>query len=510
MIEKSVSTYLDAPVWYALCFSIAVTCVSALIVHQKRIYSYWSSRNIAGPPPLPFIGNNLNDVSKPLHLLDEWMRDKYGRLVGFYNRTTPFLLVTDVNLINEITVKKFSSFTDRRDFNEHKILVKFLSALPGDEWRRVRSFISPAFTSGKIRAMTQLMLQPIQLSCDEIKNKCRRDDTQAVTIELREYLCALTLDITVRSAFGIEVDTRSDPMVKKHSMRVLKMSRYRTFLANILPQTVKRWINFSIFPIDSIKYMMNLAESIMMKRMKHSSQESHPDFVQVMMNALKESSNGKTPLTMDEATANCLLMLIAGFETTASLLGYTIYCLAHHQQQQDKLRDELKANKQLIESMEPFNNSTGALAYLDCVINETLRMYPPVTRIERIATETVHLSNGLTLEEGTVIALPIYALHYDTSYWEKSSCFIPERFAPENKDKLTAFAFMPFGQGPRNCVGMRFALTEAKLALAKMLLEFKFTPSPLTNWPLHFTDTTYMLAAKQLHVNVQPLHASSQ
>lgn len=504
MIARYFSESIHSTLLSTVYLSIVITCLLAILIRQKRIFSYWSSKQINGPTPLPFIGNNLNDLSKPLHLLDEWMREKYGRLVGFYNRETPFLLVTDVNLINEITVKKFSSFCDRRDFNEHSILTKFLSALQGDEWRRVRSFISPAFSSGKLRSMTQLMLEPISISSEQIRNKC--SNQQITTIELREHLCALTLDITIRSAFGIEAEIRGDPVLMQHSMKVLQMSAYRTFLANLLPQAVKRWLDFSIFPIDSILYMTELAKSIMLKRMNHSSSAGlHSDFMQVMMNAVKQSPSGKLPLTMDQATSNCLLMLIAGFETTASLLTYAIFSLAHHQDVQDKLRDELKKHAHSLNTVEPFAEGSASLQYLDCVINETLRLYPPVTRIERVTREKVHLSNNLTLEAGTVIAFPIYTLQRDPCYWEKSDSFIPERFAPENRNRLTNYAFMPFGQGPRNCVGMRFALVEAKLTLAKLLLAFKFTPSTMSSWPLLFSDCTYLLSKSAVHVNVQPL-----
>lgn len=476
-----------------------------ILSYQRYFYTYWSSKKINGPKPLPFIGNNLNLIFKPLHLLDQSLSKTYGRFVGLYDVTTPVLLVTHVDTINEITTKKFHSFIDRRDFNEHKTLTKFLSALKANEWKRVRSLMSPTFSSGKIRAMTHFMDEPIKLLCDELNLLSKKESP----IELKSLLCSMVLNITARSSFGVELSSTNEQneLTIKHAMEVLTIKRHKSFLAFTLPKFVKKITSFSIFPIESIDFMTNLVKSMMKERMKSIKVNSkYPDFVDLMMEGMKSKPDGLSPLTMEEVVANGLLMLVAGFETTASLLTYTIFCLSHHTQSQEKLRQEL--NTKLNESHDDIDllrESLPSLVYLDSVINEALRLYPPVTRTERIANEDITLSNGIHLKAGTVVAFPIYAIQRDYEYWQDGDSFIPERFLPENKHKIIAHSFIPFHEGPRNCIGMRFALMETKLALAKLIIKYKFLPSHASKWPLNFPDASFLLSQNAVYVNINKM-----
>ncbi|CAG7824445.1 unnamed protein product, partial [Allacma fusca] len=132
----------------------------------------------------------------------------------------------------------------------------------------------------------------------------------------------------------------------------------------------------------------------------------------------------------------------------------------------------------------------NSLEYLDMVISETLRMYPPGGRTERRSTRTYKIPNSdVTLPEGTVVVIPIYQVHHDEDYWPEPSRFDPERFTKENVSKRHPFAYQPFGHGPRNCIGNRFALTEVKLALAQLVLNFKFEPNKHTVIPIKFAST---------------------
>ena len=221
---------------------------------------------------------------------------------------------------------------------------------------------------------------------------------------------------------------------------------------------------------------------------------------------MKNCQNGTSPLTMEEAIANGWLMLVAGFETTASLLTYAIFSLAHHHHFQNKLRNELKnIIKESNCDINFIRESLSSLEYLDCVINETLRFYPPVTRIERIANEDVILSNGLNIKSGTVVAFPIYAIHRDNEYWNEPDSFMPERFLPENEAKIVPHSFIPFHEGLRNCIGMRFALMEAKLTLARLIMNFKFVSSHSSKWPLKFPAASFLLSQSNVYVNVEKI-----
>ncbi|CAF1486731.1 unnamed protein product [Adineta steineri] len=123
------------------------------------------------------------------------------------------------------------------------------------------------------------------------------------------------------------------------------------------------------------------------------------------------------------------------------------------------------------------------LQYLDMVINETLRMYPPVLRLDRVASKDYQLGNYL-IPKGTIIHAPVYPIHHDFETWPEPEKFIPERFLPAEKAKRHPMVFLAFGDGPRNCIGMRFALVEAKLGIVRALRLVEFERSEKTEVPL--------------------------
>uniref|UniRef100_A0A803T491 unspecific monooxygenase n=2 Tax=Anolis carolinensis TaxID=28377 RepID=A0A803T491_ANOCA len=123
------------------------------------------------------------------------------------------------------------------------------------------------------------------------------------------------------------------------------------------------------------------------------------------------------------------------------------------------------------------------MEYLDMVVNETLRLYPVGGRIERDCKNTVEI-NGVTIPKGTVIVIPTFPLHRDPEYWPEPEEFRPERFSKENKETQNPYVYLPFGAGPRNCIGMRFALLVVKVAIVVLLQKHTLRPCKETQIPL--------------------------
>ena len=205
--------------------------------------------------------------------------------------------------------------------------------------------------------------------------------------------------------------------------------------------------------------------------------ESHHTGGNEEFNPYKQSS-GKT-LAEEEVIAQAFVFFIAGYETIATALSYISYELALNQDFQDKLYEEIKS----------IENEKGTidyetllkLPYLDAVICESLRKYPPSARISRIANQEYQLGNtGITLDKGTHVNILVHAIHHNEEYYPGPEKFRPERFLPENRDQIKPFTYLSFGSGPRNCIGMRFALLETKLALAKIITKYKFVKSKST------------------------------
>ncbi|CAG2116959.1 unnamed protein product [Medioppia subpectinata] len=144
------------------------------------------------------------------------------------------------------------------------------------------------------------------------------------------------------------------------------------------------------------------------------------------------------------------------------------------------------------------------LPFLDAVIAETLRLHGPAIKIGRIAAEDYRLGGtGITLYKGQIVEIPIYAIHHSEDYYPNPEKFIPDRFLPENRHQIIPYTYLPFGSGPRNCIGMRFALMEAKLGLAHIIRRFQFTRSPQTEVPIVLLKNSGLTGVKSVVLGIE-------
>jgi len=214
------------------------------------------------------------------------------------------------------------------------------------------------------------------------------------------------------------------------------------------------------------------------------------------------SNIGAKSLTDDEIIAQSWLFLIAGFETTATTLGYISYLLALNPSAQEKLYDEVMSA--VDSDGEISYEDLQRLPYLDACLSETLRLFPPLVRLERIASEDMKLgTKGVTLKKDQMVEIPVYPIHRSEKYYENPDEFKPERFLPENRHKLIPYTYFPFGTGPRNGLGMRFALMEVKLAISHIVMRYRFKRCPKTEVPIEYFNLTQMLTAKSITLGIE-------
>lgn len=208
-------------------------------------------------------------------------------------------------------------------------------------------------------------------------------------------------------------------------------------------------------------------------------------------------------LTEEEIMAQGWVFFIAGYETTATTLTFCSYELALHPEVQDRLYEEVQS---AVDSDGEISYETlSKLPFLDAVLSETLRMYPPVIRLERRAIIGNYKlgDTGLVLKKDQEVEIPVYAIHHSEQFYENPDKFIPERFLPENRAKIQPYTYLPFGAGPRNCIGMRFALMEAKLGIAQIVRRFRFFRTPETAVPLEFRPFFRLTSPKEVLVGIE-------
>ena len=521
-------------IWY----TISAVFLAWLTSYLHKRYSVWSRQGIRGPKPIPIFGNTLDYFFKPNKDVDISRIKKYGRIFGAFNALEPLLVVSDPKILRKILVQDFWSFTGRRSYN-HWLLKQFLISKNGQEWKEMRSVISPTFTSGKMKQMLPLMKESL-VSMEKTIDKIVKNG-EGNRVDSKKLFGCFTLDVIAKCAFATETnahENENDAFIEP-VRRFFKYNKLKVMMVLLLPNFIKDFFNITAQPAKSVDFMANVAKQIMDNRRRESQYEkrSYPDLLQLMMSAgkstvkeqvvedtvdneahhgnedevtrVKPTDSHKMSLTDHEIMANTILVLVAGYETTATTITFTSYSLAINPRVQDRLRTEVN---------DALNSNGGDLSYevlsglkyLDAVISETLRMFPPVIRVERIADEDCVLDTEdgqkIQIKKGNVIYVPIYAIQHDKEFYDDPEEYRPERFLPENRHKLVPYTYLPFVAGPRNCIGMRFALMEAKLAVAHLVHKYKFKRSDRTAVPLDFSKSSTLLQAKEIIIGIKPVN----
>jgi cytochrome P450 len=164
----------------------------------------------------------------------------------------------------------------------------------------------------------------------------------------------------------------------------------------------------------------------------------------------------------------------AGHETTSGALTWAFYLLSQHPEVEAKLLDELDT---VLQGRQPTFDDLPKLPYTEMVIKESMRLYPPAWSVTREAVEDVTIGS-YPVKKGQIIIANIYGIHRDSRFFPNPDAFIPERFSAENEKQLPKYAYLPFGAGPRVCIGNAFAMMEARLLLATILPQFRLALAP--------------------------------
>ena len=459
----SQETFKSKPVIVAIGLTAASV---ATYVWYRHKFNYWKSRGIDGPPPSFPFGNGADITSKTFTIFIEWQK-KYGLIYGSYIFYGPCLVISDAEVLKGIIVN--SNFLDRPSAEANLVFQESLINKNGTEWKHDRSIMSPSFTSGKMKLMYPLMHNCLNHLNFQLEKFCVTGDE----FNPKDTFTKLTTMVIARCAFATEVNvfTENDqhPLVK-HLMKIVTPDFLRFLLFIFTPAFLRKRLQMHASHPVSFNYIVSLLKSIIKTRKENKIKTEYNDLLQLLLDT-QSDPNG---LSDDKIVANCFLFFLAGLETTAQTLTFASYCLALNPEVQEQLYQE-------VASVGPLDYETlFQLKYLDAVINETLRMFTPAPQVIRVCNAETTLSTGLIVEAKTVIIIPIEAIHKNEMYHPEPEKFDPSRFLPENKESIAPCTFIPFIAGPRNCIGMRFALLQIKLTLAEVILKYKFVKGPNT------------------------------
>uniref|UniRef100_A0A8C1LVK5 unspecific monooxygenase n=1 Tax=Cyprinus carpio TaxID=7962 RepID=A0A8C1LVK5_CYPCA len=422
------------------------------------IYGSWphgafKKLGIPGPKPLPFFGTML-EYRKGFHNFDVECFKKYGRVWGIYDARQPVLCVMDQSIIKTILVKEcYSLFTNRRNFRLNGPLYDAVSIVEDDDWRRIRSVLSPSFTSGRLKEMTIAL-------CG---------------LHVFRFFGAYSMDVVTSTAFSVDIDflnNPKDPFVS-NIKKMLKFDflnplfLFTALFPFITPVLDK--MDYAFFPTSVTDFFYAALKKIKSERVAKDHKKKRVDFLQLMVDSQTEGKTEHGSLSDHEILSQSMIFIFAGYETSSSTLSFFFYNLATNPEAMKKLQEEIDQtfpNKAPVDYEGVMN-----MEYLDAALNESLRLFPVAGRLERVCKKTVDI-NGLLVPKDMVVMIPTYALHRDPDYWSDPESFKPERFTKDNKESIDPYMYMPFGLGPRNCIGMRFAQVTMKLAIVEILQRF--------------------------------------
>ncbi|KAM8815567.1 thromboxane-A synthase isoform 2-T2 [Rhynchonycteris naso] len=475
-----------------LMVALLVVLLAFLKWYSTSAFSRLEKLGIRHPKPSPFIGN-LTFFRQGFWESQMELRRLYGHLCGYYLGRRMFVVISDPDMIKQVLVENFANFTNRM--------------------------------------MMPLISQACDLLLAHLKGYAESGD--AFDIQ-RCYSCYST-DVVASIAFGTQVDSQKlpeDPFVK-HCRRFFTSSIPRPLLvlilsfpsimvplARILPNKNQEELN---------GFFNKLIRNVIALRDQQAAEERRRDFLQMILDVRhsatsvdvegfdivrqvfsNECSAGPSqkhqprppskPLTVDEVVGQAFLFLIAGYEIVTNTLSFATYLLAINPDCQEKLLREVDHFNKKYTAPEYCSLQEG-LPYLDMVIAETLRMYPPAFRFTREAAQDCEVL-GQHIPAGTVVEMAVGALHHDPEHWPSPEAFDPERFTAEAQRSRRPFTYLPFGGGPRSCLGVRLGLLEVKLTLLHILREFRFEACLETQVPLQLESKSALSPKNGVYIKI--------
>jgi cytochrome P450 len=284
-------------------------------------------------------------------------------------------------------------------------------------------------------------------------------------IALNRELLRLTLLIIVKAMFGANIRGVAEPAVEAFQQAHTFINPMS--LVNLLdpPRAVKRWVapGFRRFE-EALRVLHGVIEPIVAERQREGIDRG--DLLSMLI-ASRDEETGDA-MTAPQVQDEIMTMFMAGHETVALALTWSLYLLSTHPSVRRQLHDELR---EVLGGRDPQLADLAHLHLTRMVIDEAMRLYPPAWGVDRLALRSDVLG-GYTIPAGASIGIPMYAVHRLPRYWENPEGFDPWRFSPERSAGRPQYAYFPFGGGPRRCIGMRFALVQIQLLLAAIVQHF--------------------------------------
>lgn len=394
------------------------------------------------------LGNLLDVIRDPLSFLQQ-VAYTYGEIAQFSIGPLQVYELSHPDLIHEVLVSKADKFQKEKADKEifGRLLGQGLLMSDGALWKRQRRLMQPAFHAKRIQAYAQIMVDYTLGLLESWQDRETRD--------IGQEMMHVTQAIVAKTLFNAEVSSESakvsEALTEAQSMVVRQIQ-----LGVPLPE----WLPL---PMNTrLKKARAVLDEIVLRIIRERRVSGHDAGDLLSMLLLAQDEEDGTGMTDAQVRDEVMTLFLAGHETTATSLTWTLYLLSQHPTVEARLHEELE---RVLQGQPPTLDALPQLRYTDMVIKESMRLYPPAWLFGRQALEDVEIGGYRIPRDGDVFISP-YVMHHHPRYFSDPEHFDPERFSPENESAIPKYAYFPFGGGSRVCIGNSFAMMEARLVLA--------------------------------------------
>ena len=440
-----------------------------------------------GPGRLPYIGNLLSLRLDPLGYLQRLQRT-YGDMATIYFGKNPAVLLFRPEYVRYVLVEHPRDFSNRGvlgNDNDDGFASEGLLTIDGEKHRQQRRAVQPAFHKKQVEGYASIINQYTQ----ELLKTWYPGDRLDMSRAMQE----LTLRIVSKCLFSIDLSSQLGPLSDAFDGVIGSSTSMAEDLLNIRidnPITGYGKRMAATRQLDMLIYTM-IAQ-------RRDDERDYNDVLSMLMSA-QSGEEPDTKLTEKQIHDHILTFIAAGHETTAITLVWTLYLLSQYPQVRIKLQDEIRS---VLAGREPTIDELAKIPYLDWVLDESMRLYPPAWLQMRFVAKESEI-DGIKLPVGTLLILSQWVMHRLPEIWQDAEVFKPERWDPANEQHIPPGAYFPFGGGPRTCIGMPLAQLEARIILASILQ--RYTPQPIPGYTPGFQPTITLRPKRHLEVTLMPV-----
>ncbi|XP_051155406.1 cytochrome P450 6k1-like [Leptopilina boulardi] len=489
--------------------------ITILYFYMTRNFKYWKKRGVKEISPTPFVGSfgKYFKHEKSPGALFKYFYDQNQDLpyVGIYILDKPCLLIRDPELLKLILIKDFNYFSDKFMHSSKKDIISnnSLFFIENPYWKYVRQKFTALFTTGKMKSMFD-NVREVGNDLDNYLDTLELEGS-GKSVNITELAGKFTTDLIGQATYGLKLNSLKNPNAE---FRKFGRAMFGTYNFKRAVELATVWLapdyttlfGFRFFLKSAANFFRTAFQDILDERKK--SKLNRNDFIDLMIQ-LRDNENNNLNSNLfkfqgDNLLAQALTLFAAGYDTSSSTMSFALFELAKNQEMQLKLRAEIneaikKNNGQITYEI------TSDLEYLDMFISEILRMYPTLPFVDRKTTKNYKIEKtGLVIEKGTPILIPMLGFHYDPKYFPNPHNFNPERFSSDRKSSINPYVYLPFGIGPRNCIGMRQGLLQTKLGIIFIISRFEM--SLLENTCIKFDKLSVLSSSKGgIFLNVRKL-----